>query len=1095
MKEKYKTCSELKPIAGKILVFNEQSTSIQNISMTTVNKDKSRLLKCSQSDNVRLQQNSSSFQKYVRAAVDAEDDDYKDSENMNTTVCMARNTWARPPVPIIDHNSTDIIFQLIDCDVYSSNEPNMDNKTVVRLYGVTENENSIMAHMSGYVVFFYIRKPVEFDYERDHDLFEKEFNKAIEGNIGGYQQQHGKCVIRCMLEMKQSIYGYSAELKNPFLKIFLSSPKLLTPARKILENGFSLTPSCPFQSFETYNSNIDIEVRCLADLNIQSCGWLKVPASTYAIRKSRQFTSGCQIEISLNYKNLVNLPNEGQWMGIAPLRILSFDIECISPKGTFPDAKRDSVIQIANMVQTYGSDEEPSIRNVFTLKSCARILGSHVLSFDREADLLESWADFFRTVDPDVVTGYNIQNFDFPFLFTRAEVLKVKKFSMLGRLIDMKSHAKSVTLQSKQFGRRETHSINLEGRFLLDMFQVLTREYKLRSYSLNSVSYQFLGEQKEDVHHSIIGDLQNGNADTRRRLAIYCLKDAYLPLRLLNKLLSLVHHIEMARVTGVNLCHLLTRGQQIKVVSQLLRKANFHNFLIPNIPVSDASEEYVGGEVLEPIKGYYNTPITTLDFASLYPSIMIAYNMCYTTLLNEQSKSQLNSNQYFQAPTGGCFVKPEIRKGILPEILSDLLSARKSTKDAMKLENDDFRKSLLDGAQVGKLPCLSISQGITSFGRQMIEKTKNLIESHFITANGYTSNAQVIYGDTDSVMVKFNLDSLEESMKIGKEAASYVTSFFQTPIQLQFEKCYFPFLLISKKRYAGLSFTKIGSYDKIDCKGIETVRRDNCPLVANCISVCLRKLLVERLPNDAVNHVKDVIADLLCNRTDISQLIITKELTKADSDYAAKQAHVELASKMRKRDPGNAPNLGDRVPFVIVAGSKGEPTYKRAEDPVYVLNNCLPIDTQYYLENQLSKPILRILEPVLGDNAESLLFKGQHTLVRTQVTSKVGALLAFTKRRATCFVCKAVMDNDQDAVCPHCQCKRRQAYLKEISRLRTTENRFRMLWTECQSCQGNLLEEIICSNRDCPIYFARTKVRNDLSDAIKRINQFKNIEE
>ena len=89
------------------------------------------------------------------------------------------------------------------------------------------------------------------------------------------------------------------------------------------------------------------------------------------------------------------------------------------------------------------------------------------------------------------------------------------------------------------------------------------------------------GEQKEDVHHSIITDLQNGNDETRRRLAVYCLKDAYLPQRLMDKLMCLINYIEMSRVTGVPFSYLLTRGQQIKVVSQLYRKAMTEDLLIP----------------------------------------------------------------------------------------------------------------------------------------------------------------------------------------------------------------------------------------------------------------------------------------------------------------------------------------------------------------------------------------------------------------------------------------------------------------------------------------------------------------------------------
>ena len=105
---------------------------------------------------------------------------------------------------------------------------------------------------------------------------------------------------------------------------------------------------------------------------------------------------------------------------------------------------------------------------------------------------------------------------------------------------------------------------------------------------------------------------------------------------------------------------------------------------------------------------------------------------------------------------------------------------------------------------------------------------------------------QVIYGDTDSVMVKFGIKTLEEAMELGRDAASYVSTKFPSPIRLEFEKVYFPYLLISKKRYAGLYFTRPDRYDKMDCKGIETVRRDNSPLVANMMNTCLQKLLINR---------------------------------------------------------------------------------------------------------------------------------------------------------------------------------------------------------------------------------------------------------
>lgn len=243
------------------------------------------------------------------------------------------------------------------------------------------------------------------------------------------------------------------------------------------------------------------------------------------------------------------------------------------------------------------------------------------------------------------------------------------------------------------------------------------------------------------------------------------------------------------------------------------------------------------------------------------------------------------------------------------------------------------------------------------------------------------------------------------------------------------------------------------------------MRRDNSPLVANLINVCLQKLLIDRDPDGAIGYAKQTISDLLCNRIDISQLVITKELTKTDKEYAGKQAHVELANKMRKRDPGSAPQLGDRVPFVIVAGAKGQATYEKAEDPVYVLDHNLPIDTKYYLDNQIAKPLLRIFEPVLHERAENILLKGDHTLTKSVTISKVGGLAMFTKKRETCLGCKSILPDDKQdrAVCDHCKSKESELYQKEICGVSALESKFSRLWTQCQRCQGSLHEDVICT--------------------------------
>lgn len=137
----------------------------------------------------------------------------------------------------------------------------------------------------------------------------------------------------------------------------------------------------------------------------------------------------------------------------------------------------------------------------------------------------------------------------------------------------------------------------------------------------------------------------------------------------------------------------------------------------------------------------------------------------------------------------------------------------------------------------------------------MIAHTKELVEQHFTLTNGYPHDAKVIYGDTDSVMVKFGTQDVAEAMKYGREAAEFITQTFVKPINLEFEKVYFPYLLINKKRYAGLYWTKPDKFDKMDAKGIETVRRDNCLMVQNVLDTCLRKILMDRDVNGAIEYV------------------------------------------------------------------------------------------------------------------------------------------------------------------------------------------------------------------------------------------------
>lgn len=716
-----------------------------------------------------------------------------------------------------------------------------------------------MFHVTGFQHYLYIAAPVNFTKDDCEP-----YKAFLETRLGQFQP----VIESVQIVMRENLYGFQGNRKSWYLKITVRDPKAISRVRNALESGAqNLNYKGLWSNMDagllTFD-NIQYVLRFMIDTGITGMSWVEAKAGKYYLLPEREKQSHCQIEAAVDYRDLIAHEPHDEWAKMAPLRVLSLDIECAGRKGIFPEPNNDPVIQIANVVTRYG-ESKPFIRNVFVLDTCSLIVNTQVLEFEKEDKMLMAWRDFVEKVDPDVIIGYNVSNFDFPYLLDRAKHLKCAGFPYWTRLRGMQTQVKDTNFSSKQMGNRDTKATNTNGRIQLDLLQLVQRDHNLRSYTLNSVSAEFLNEQKEDVDHTMITELFNGTPDSRRRLAVYCLKDAYLPQRLLDKLMCLINLTEMARVTGVPFNYLLSRGQQVKFISQLFRKALEQQLVIPNIKTQDEGE-YEGATVIEPTRGYYGVPIATLDFASLYPSVIMAHNLCYTTLLNKTVVEKLGfvkDKDYIVTPNGDMFCTTNVRKGLLSQILEELLGARKRARKDLSVETEPFKKAVLNGRQlalkvsansvygitgatVGKLPCLAIASSTTSYGRQMIEMTKQEVEAKYTISNGYSHDAKVIYGDTDSVMVKFGVSDLEEAMKLGQEASEYVSAKFVKPIKLEFEKVYFPYLLINKKRYAGLFWTNPNKHDKMDSKGIETVRRDNCVLVQNVIETVLHKILIDR---------------------------------------------------------------------------------------------------------------------------------------------------------------------------------------------------------------------------------------------------------
>ncbi|HDD72678.1 MAG TPA: DNA polymerase elongation subunit, partial [Candidatus Aenigmarchaeota archaeon] len=488
---------------------------------------------------------------------------------------------------------------------------------------------------------------------------------------------------------------------------------------------------------------------------------------------------------------------------------------------------------------------------------------------------------------------------------------------------------------------------------------------------LDSVANKLLGERKMSVKHSEIEKLWNGDSRGLEKLVNYCLKDSILAMNLVLKLNLLDKYIALSKVSGTLLQDTLSGGETSRIENFLLQEFNKEGFVFPCKPEQVEVEkrervrktELKGGFVLEPKKGLHNNVIV-LDFKSMYPSIIRTYNICPTTLIkNTDVKNAI------ETPSGARFVPRDVREGIIPKILEKLMKERQIAKKKLAKETDPIKKrvyfskqwalKIMANAFYGYLGYarariydLSIANAVTSLGREIIQKTKAIIEREY----GYT----VVYGDTDSVMVKVQEEDMDKIREIGNRLSREITERLPGVMELEFEKVFKRFLPLTKKRYAAWKFEPKddGWRESIEMKGIETVRRDWCELVGDTMKNIIDIILKKNDVKGAMKYFNEIVKKLVRGDIDIQKLVITKTMTKTPKTYAGMQPHIELVKKIQARNPGEAPGIGDRVGYVIIKGLGL--LSKRAEDPNYVIEKGLEIDSRYYIDNQLLPPLERI---------------------------------------------------------------------------------------------------------------------------------------
>ncbi|VVB93573.1 DNA polymerase [uncultured archaeon] len=840
-------------------------------------------------------------------------------------------------------------FQILDADYTYS-----DGKPVVRLYGRDESGNSVCCSVPGFEPYFYAKAEPEM--------------------AATLQEKFKEHIKRIEVVSRFEPVGYFKN-KTSMLKIILFDPKSVPIIRDEVRKMVD----------EIYETDILFRNRCMVDKGLGGMGWAKAepegnPMSNEVLSSVR-ITSG-KVEPVEILKN-------------APLRHLAFDIECLPLNGAMPVPENSPIVL---MSLAFAPDFEGKKTLVLVGKD-ARIEGETESCGSEEA-MLRRFFDIIREYDPDILVGYNSNGFDIPYIVDRIKTLNKKRAR-----IEPIAGRDGRTLYYRKIGN--VTRISVMGRIAVDVLPLLRREFSLKQYTLRNAAKDLLGAEKLDIPFLEMEAYWNDNGEKLSKFIEYARRDSELALLFLLKLRLIDKYIALARVSGTLLQDILDGGQTQMVENLILREYKKYDRVLPARPTGEMSdgrfdegEELAGGEVLPPKKGLLEN-IVILDYKSLYPTIMMAHNLCYTTQVVGERPDDV-----VKAPSGGIFVSQKVAKGIVPAILEDLLARRQATREKMKTASEEDAR-VLDATQQAlkillnsfygysgyaraRLYSLTLASAVTSFGRQNILKTKSLIEDEIkeiVLKDGaaFTKDEakegkniclSVVYGDTDSVFVNL-LDTeltLDDAELVGRKIAKIVTSSLQKPMELVFDSFGRRAIFIAKKRYAVLVWEKSNGAvkEKLRVKGMETVRRDWCELTTKTMEKVLELVLKEGKVDEAVELIKntiDSIRDIDARKHPelFDQLILTRQYTKKPESYKSRQPHITVVDKLKSR--GIIANVGDRIPFVILAGNGL--FVDRAEDPDYAREKNLPLDVDYYVMKQILPPVERILAD-FGEHGEKL---------------------------------------------------------------------------------------------------------------------------
>ncbi|KAH3761918.1 DNA polymerase zeta catalytic subunit [Pelomyxa schiedti] len=823
-------------------------------------------------------------------------------------------------------------------------------------------------------------------------------------------------------------------------------------------------------------------------------------------------------------------------------------------------------------------ETEPSA--VPTFSYC---IDGRVDQYETEKDLLAGFVKLVLAFDPDIMSGYEIQMESIGYLLDRARVLGFDLCVELGRIRIVKPAVPDKPPQQSKADWSYAHAtgFSVQGRILLNVWRLLQTEVKATDYTQSSMATQVLNKRFPSFSYETLtrwytsplpsscasSQLHIQNFPERSRTINYYLKRVQTTLDLLHSVDLIGRTSELARIFGIDFFSVLSRGSQYRVESMLFRLTKPQNFILISPSKQQVAQQRAPEcipLVMEPISRMYPMPVAVFDFQSLYPSIIIAYNYCYSTCLgkvempNPSREKRLGAssvtvpkgllgfleNKLNVSPNEVMFVNQEVRQGVLPRMLQEILETRVMIKNSMKWMQGKGNKAfdrMMNARQLGlkmianvtygyasaafsgRMPCVDIADAIVETARQTLERAIKVVNS--------TSkwNAEVVYGDTDSMFVMLKTATRDEAFKMGQEIAQTITEQNPPPIKLQFEKLYHPCVLVTKKRYVGLKYDSRDKKPEMEAKGIELVRRDTCPLVQRIMGKTLRLLFDNRDLSKIKQYLERQWKKILDGYVDVKEFIFAKavRLGSYENPKALPPAAL-VGTRAKESDHRAEPRWRERVRYVVVSAYPGARLADMVISPEqFMANSALRLNSIYYITKQVNPALSRVLNlvganvnawytnmsrkwapvirPLISLNQPLKPFPLKKLIKELQPLRAVGTMQlnsaicqgasvmkTITLERyckvKSCIVCGAEHQCTQNTFfCSRCERNRLLSYTVLTQRCSMVERRLSQLQELCLvCCGGRRTQDVECCATDCPAVSSRADLVAALS-SLKRV--------